>query len=81
MYFGISIVALIMNSSWPGEDMLTAFLSAHRLLFVNFTIPTGVVGVFTDLFVLILPIPAVMGLHMALKKKLAILAVFALGIL
>ncbi|KAL9060033.1 MAG: hypothetical protein Q9162_000883 [Coniocarpon cinnabarinum] len=45
------------------------------------SLPTGVFGVIMDVFLLVLPIPAVLKLQMPTKKKVGVLCVFATGLM
>lgn len=78
-YFAVSITAFILNSPWPGESILEDVLSWHYLKFSGFSIPTGVIGMLVDWYLLILPIPAVLSLQMSIAKKLGVLIVFMTG--
>ncbi len=80
LYFAaVTITAFILNSPWPGETPLETVFSKHYLTFAKFAIPTGVIGMLLDFYLLLLPIPAVMGLHMSTRKKMGILLIFATG--
>ena len=78
-YGAVSIVAFILNSPWPGESFLEDVLSWHYLKFANFSIPTGVIGMLVDWYLLILPIPAILTLQMSKAKKLGVLIIFMTG--
>ena len=78
-YVAGSITALVLNSPWPGESFLEGLLSWHYLAFSQFSIPTGVIGMLVDWYLLILPIPAVWTLQMSTSKKLGVLIVFMTG--
>ena len=78
-YVAVSITAFILNSPWPGESLLEAILSWHYLKFSNFSIPTGVIGMLLDWYLLILPFPAVLTLQMSMAKKVGVLIVFMTG--
>lgn len=78
-YVAVSITAFVLESPWPGESLLEGILSWHYLKFAQFSIPTGVVGMLVDWYLLILPIPAVWTLQMSTAKKLGVLIVFMTG--
>lgn len=78
-YFAVTITAFVLRSPWPGESFLEDTLSWHYLEFPQFSIPTGVIGVLVDWYLLILPIPAVLNLQMSTARKLGILIVFMTG--
>ena len=75
------VVSFALSSPWPGESFRSGILSWHYIAGANIAIPTGVLGLATDIFVFVLPIPAVMGLQLAFRKKIGVLIVFALGFL
>ena len=78
-YVAVSITAFVLNSPWPGESLLEDILSWHYLEFANFSIPTGVIGMLVDWYLLILPIPAVLTLQMSMARKLGVLIIFMTG--
>jgi hypothetical protein len=78
-YVAVSITALVLESPWHGEGLIGDILSWHYLEFSKFSIPTGVIGMTLDLYLLILPMPAVLTLKMSLARKLGILIVFTTG--
>lgn len=78
-YVAVTIIGFVLESPWPGESFLEAILSWHYAKFAEFSIPTGVIGMLVDWYLLILPIPAVLGLHMSTAKKLGVLIVFMTG--
>lgn len=78
-YVAVTITAFVLNSPWPGESLLEGLLSWHYLEFSQFSIPTGVIGMLVDWYLLILPIPAVWTLQMSTSKKLGVLIIFMTG--
>lgn len=78
-YVTVSITAFVLNSPWPGESLLEGILSWHYLKFADFSVPTGVIGILVDWYLLVLPIPAVLTLQMSMAKKLGVLVVFMTG--
>lgn len=78
-YVAVSITAFVLNSPWPGESFLEDILSWHYLKFAQFSIPTGVIGMLVDWYLLILPIPAVLALQMSTARKLGVLIIFMTG--
>ncbi|KAL8992609.1 MAG: hypothetical protein Q9169_006965 [Polycauliona sp. 2 TL-2023] len=80
-YAACAIAAFVLNSPWPGESMLDALLSWHYSAFSRFSVAIGVVGMLVDLYLLILPIKAVMGLNMRASKKIGCAIVFLTGTL
>lgn len=78
-YVTVSITAFVLNSPWPGESFLEGILSWHYFKFADFSVPTGVIGILVDWYLLVLPIPAVLTLQMSMAKKLGVLVVFMTG--
>jgi hypothetical protein len=78
-YVAVSITALVLESPWHGEGLIGDILSSHYLEFSKFSVPTGVIGTTLDLYLLVLPVPAVLTLKMSPAKKLGILVVFTTG--
>ena len=78
-YLAVSIAAFILQSPWPGESLIEDVASWHYFKFSDFDIPTGVIGMLVDWYLLILPIPAVLTLQMSTSRKLGVLVVFMTG--
>lgn len=78
-YIAVTITAFVLNSPWPQESLLEDVLSWHYLKFAQFSIPTGIIGMLVDWYLLVLPIPAVLTLQMSTAKKLGILIIFMTG--
>ena len=78
-YVAVTITAFVLESPWPGESLLEDILSWHYFKFAQFSIPTGVIGMLVDWYLLILPIPAVWTLRMSTSKKLGVLIIFMTG--
>lgn len=78
-YVVVSITAFVLDSPWPGESLLEVILSRRNLTFAKFSIPTGVIGMLVDWYLLILPIPAVWTLKMSTGRKLGVLIIFMTG--
>ena len=78
-YVVVTITAFVLESPWPGESFLEGILSWHYLEFAQLSIPTGVIGMLVDWYLLILPIPAVVNLQLSMAKKLGVLIVFMTG--
>ena len=78
-YVAVTIIAFALNSPWSGESFLEAILSWHHHMFAQFSVPTGVIGMLVDLYLLILPLPAVLHMQMSTGKKLGVLTVFMTG--
>lgn len=78
-YTAVTVTGFVLNSPWPGESFLEDIMSWHYLKFSQFSIPTGVIGMLIDWYLLILPITAVLMLQMSPAKKFGVLIVFMTG--
>ncbi|KAI9656910.1 MAG: hypothetical protein M1821_003549 [Bathelium mastoideum] len=78
-YASVTITAFALGSPWPGESLLDDFLSWHYKKFSQFSIPTGVIGIIVDWYLLILPMPAVWSLQLSSAKKIGVMLVFMTG--
>lgn len=78
-YVAVTITAFVLESPWPGESLLESMLSWHYMKFTLLSIPTGVIGMMVDWYLLILPIPAILTLQLSIAKKLGVLIVFMTG--
>lgn len=78
-YITVPVTALALETPWNGESFIEDILSWHYLKFSDFSIPTGVIGTTVDWTLFILPIPAVLGLHMSFAKKIGVLVIFMTG--
>lgn len=61
-------------------DFLNAFLSDTCMRTRVLVVIQGVGSVVTDVFLVILPLPAVLGLRMPLKRKIAVTSMFMVGL-
>lgn len=79
-YTVVTIAGFALATPWGGESWIADLLSQHYHLYESFAIPTGVIGMLVDWYLLILPIPAVMGLQTTTRKKIGILVVLMTGL-
>lgn len=80
-YVAVTVTAFALESPWPRETFLEDILSEHYAKFQKFSVPTGVIGTLVDWYLLILPIPAVLGLQISMARKVGILIIFMTGAL
>ena len=78
-YITVTISAFVLASPWPRETFFEGILSRHFAKFNYFSIPTGVIGLLIDWYLLIVPIPAVLNLKMSTAKKIGVLVIFMTG--
>ena len=88
VWFGLAWTFLIY---WIGVPLATYFCAPHIGMAWEsetkcrketiYGVIQGVLSVVLDLYIFFLPIPIVLRLHMSLKRRLSILAVFGTAIL
>lgn len=77
----ISFAAMCAPSTGSSQiDFLLAFVSDTRTHTRILVVIQGVGNVTTDIFLVILPLPAVWNLQMPLKRKIAVLSMFMIGL-
>lgn len=64
-----------------GQDYAETFRTERCRKSTVFGIVQGVFGIVSDLYLLVIPIPAVMGLQMPRRRKLGVIAIFMTGLL
>ncbi|KAI3328370.1 hypothetical protein F4824DRAFT_493210 [Ustulina deusta] len=82
-HLSVSICFAVMCSPSTGDsqlDFLAAFISESCNKTRVLVVIQGVGPVISDLFLLILPLPAVWKLNMPIKRKLAVSSIFLVGI-
>lgn len=65
----------------PVRKIWTPTQPGHCLDLIKLGVAAGYINIITDFMILILPIPVVMSLHLSMKTRLAVVAIFATGIL
>lgn len=78
-YTGSTIAQFIFMTPRPGETFLTHFLSPFQLKINYFSVPHSAVGAGIDLYILVLPIVAVVQLQLATKQKIGIVIICMTG--
>ena len=79
-YLSNVVVFAVLCSPRPGESYLEAAYSPICQKAETYGLVNSVFNIVSDFYLLILPIPAVLGLQMPTKKKLGVLAVFGTGL-
>lgn len=79
---GASFVYAYLCVPRPSETWLQGQTS-HRCLdrATTMAYAQGIFGIVSDLFIWLLPLPVIWSLHMPLKKKVGVSAIFATGLL
>ena len=80
-YFASMAAFLILCSPKSGHsqiDYITA-LAAPQCASQALSVTTGAVNVISDLYLVVLPLPAVWGLQLPLRRKIGVSAMFLTG--
>jgi len=80
-YVATSIVQIVLTAPRKGETWLSHAFSDEEYASQKNAIPFASVGLVIDVYLLILPIKAIMDLQLAWKRKLAVGLVFLTGLL
>ena len=78
-YIPSAIAQLYYTTPRPGESWAESFQNPLYDKTYNLIIPITAVGLVFDLFILILPIAAVLQLQMSLRRKLCVSLMFMTG--
>ena len=78
-YTAFTLSALIFTTRRPGETWEQTFTSRHNRLQDEIAIPVGVVGLLTDIYLLILPSLAVSKLQLQTARKIGLMLIFSTG--
>lgn len=78
-YTAVTIASFVLQSPWPGENLLEGVLSWHYQGFIVFSLPTGIIGMLIDWGLFFIPLPAVYNLNLSLAKKIGVMLVFMTG--
>lgn len=78
-YLAISITMFVLCSPWPGQNFTESLLSKHFVSATSISIPTGAIGAAVDIFLLVLPVRAVLTLHLPNSTKIGLIFVFMTG--
>ena len=79
-YISNVVVFAILSSPRAGQSYLEASFSPIYQKIETYGLVNSVFNIVSDFYLLILPIPAVLGLQMPTKRKLGVLAVFGTGL-
>ena len=91
LYIGMAVTIPFYVGSWisfiyfavpkPGETWETHGLSRDTDRAQNYYLPYRIIGLVIDVYLLVLPLKAVIDLHLPMKKKFGVLVVFMTGAL
>ena len=82
LYYAIQTLAFgIMCVHRPAESWIDPAFKArcHQAIILKWT--QGIFGLFSDIYIFMLPLPLIWALQVSLRQKLGVLAVFATGFL
>ena len=80
-YIACSIAFLILCLPRPGESWISPRFGARTALIIKVSFAQGWFNLLSDLYILLLPLPVLWKLHMPLRKKLGVAAVFLTGLM
>lgn len=80
-YMSTTIADLAICVPRHGETWSSPQFAVQCYPILNMTWAQGIYGLVSDLYIFILPLPVLWGLQMALRKKLAITAIFFAGLM
>lgn len=81
-FYGVAfIVQMIFTVPRPGQKWLDHISSEELSKSEVLSIPLAAVGLGIDIALLVIPITAVMGLQLSIKRKLGVMFIFTFGIL
>jgi hypothetical protein len=79
-YTLILAVSLAFTSPAPGQSWLDTFTSDRQTHMQKWIMPIAAGNLILDVYILLLPIASVLRLQLTVRKKLAVLSVFATGL-
>ncbi|KAL9048546.1 MAG: hypothetical protein Q9206_005973 [Seirophora lacunosa] len=79
-YFGVMIYLLVSITPRKGQTFMDVALSPAQFASLRTSVPIAGVGLGTDLYLLILPIAAVMQLQLPTRRKIGIILIFLTGL-
>ena len=83
-YFSVMIIYSVLCTPMSGHSSLAYLLAlrSHRCAVTRPLITTlGVVSLLSDLYLILLPLPAVWQLHLPIRRKLAVSSMFFTGLM
>lgn len=80
-YAGATVAQFVFATPEPGETFATHWYSPLQHKILKFSVAHSAVGGVIDLYILVLPIAAVLQLKLATKRKIGIVLIFMTGAL
>ncbi len=82
LYYTVATIYLMtVCSPWHGETRVVAWASSRCARSENLLYVTSAFNVISDFYLVVIPIPVVMHLHMSTEKKIRVCSIFMLGFL
>jgi hypothetical protein len=81
LYFTNIPLSAVLSAPHVGEPWLYVLFSGRPEKELVWGVVQAAIGIVLDLFIFILPIPAIMSLHLSTKKKIQLLAVFTTALM
>jgi len=80
-YFSGAIALIVLGSPRNGQNYLEVLSGPAGTRSTTVGVVLGIFSVVSDFYLLVVPLPAVWGLQLPLKKRMRILAIFGTGLL
>ncbi|KAL8766790.1 MAG: hypothetical protein Q9209_006529 [Squamulea sp. 1 TL-2023] len=80
-YWSSTVIAVALCAPRGNETYIMAFATARCGATKQLAVASGVFNVLSDLYLLVIPVPATLALHLPRRKKIGLLILFATGIL
>lgn len=75
----MTLAAFILGTPRLGESLVECVASQRYAKLAELMVPLSIFGMLCDLYLLVLPFPALYVLHMSRMRKLGLLLVFTMG--
>jgi hypothetical protein len=80
-YIACTIIRFVLSTPPLGVTLAEQFMPVKTFSILNTTFALGYFNIFSDLFILVLPISGVMGLNLAPRQKFGVVLIFMTGLL
>ena len=90
VYFGVTVTTLfyvateifwiVATTPRKGQTFASVAASPTELRVLDLSVPTAAVGLGIDVYLLVLPVTAVMQLHLPTRHKIGVILIFLTGI-
>ncbi|KAL9578850.1 MAG: hypothetical protein Q9212_005457 [Teloschistes hypoglaucus] len=80
-YGAVEIASLVLTTRRPGNTWFGQTLSKEQVKAATLSLPLAAAGLAIDVVLLVMPLVAVMGMQLPIKRKIGVLSIFMFGIL